>query len=98
MCDFEHPPVASLAKQRDHEEEEEQLTAFISDVIRQSRGIYGQRKIKKEFNKQGWTVSRRRIVRIMKAQGHFIYTKSAKIKSNLLTALFICIRFNRTNG
>ncbi|QNM42542.1 IS3 family transposase [Shouchella clausii] len=72
MCAILNIPRSTFyyeAKQRDHEEEEEQLTALISDLFRQSRGIYGQRKIKKELTKQGWTVSRRRIGRIMKAQG-----------------------------
>ncbi|XOQ14023.1 MAG: HTH-21 domain-containing protein [Shouchella clausii] len=72
MCAILNIPRSTFyyeAKQRDHAEEEEQLTALISDLFRQSRGIYGQRKIKKELNKQGWTVSRRRIGRIMKAQG-----------------------------
>ncbi len=64
MCAILNIPRSTFyyeAKQRDHAEEEEQLTAIISDVFRQSRGIYRQRKIKKELKKQGWTVSRRRI-------------------------------------
>jgi putative transposase len=55
------------AKIRDHQEEE--LTTLIIKIFKDSRNIYGQRKIKKELQKQGWTVSRRRIGRIMKQQG-----------------------------
>ncbi|CQR46053.1 hypothetical protein BN1058_00297 [Paraliobacillus sp. PM-2] len=55
------------AKIRDNQEEE--LTALISDIFKQSRNNYGQRKIKVELKKHGWIVSRRRIGRIMKAQG-----------------------------
>lgn len=48
---------------------EYELTNLIEDIFRNSRDIYGQRKIKKELEKQGWQVSRRRIGRIMKEQG-----------------------------
>ncbi len=56
------------AKIRDTQEEEE-LTNVIVKIFKDSRNIYGQRKIKKELAKQGWQVSRRRIGRIMKEQG-----------------------------
>ncbi len=55
------------AKIRD--EQEEELTAQIVDIFNKSRQNYGQRKIKVELKKLGWTVSRRRIGRIMKEQG-----------------------------
>ncbi|MDY0409874.1 IS3 family transposase [Paracerasibacillus soli] len=55
------------AKVRDVQDEE--LTALIVKVFKDSRNIYGQRKIKRELQRQGWTVSRRRIGRIMKEQG-----------------------------
>lgn len=55
------------AKIRDNRDEE--LTALIVKIFKDSRNIYGQRKIKKEIQKQGWTVSRRRIGRIMNEQG-----------------------------
>jgi len=48
---------------------DEELTTLIVDIFKNSRDIYGQRKIKKELEKLGWTVSRRRISRIMKEQG-----------------------------
>ena len=53
------------AKIRDNQE----LIELIVEIFKNSRQIYGQRKIKKELEKQGWKVSRRRIGRIMKAQG-----------------------------
>ena len=55
------------AKIRDHQEDE--LTKLIIKIFKDSRHIYGQRKIKKELEKQGRKVSRRRIGRIMKEQG-----------------------------
>ncbi|MDY0404845.1 IS3 family transposase [Virgibacillus sp. 179-BFC.A HS] len=55
------------AKIRDNQDEE--LTALIVKIFKDSRNIYGQRKIKKELQKLGWQVSRRRIGRIMKEQG-----------------------------
>lgn len=45
------------------------LTKLIVEIFKNSRSIYGQRKMKKELEKQGWIVSRRRIGRIMKEQG-----------------------------
>jgi putative transposase len=55
------------AKIRDDNSEE--LTALITQIFKDSRNNYGQRKIKKELEKLGWQVSRRRIGRIMKEQG-----------------------------
>lgn len=55
------------AQIRDHHDEE--LTALVAKIFKDSRNIYGQRKIKKELEKLGWQVSRRRIGRIMKEQG-----------------------------
>jgi putative transposase len=55
------------AKIRDDQDEE--LTTLIIDIFKKSRDNYGQRKIKIELKKKGWTVSRRRIGRIMKEQG-----------------------------
>ena len=55
------------AKERDNQEEE--LTKLVVKIFKDSRNIYGQRKIKVELQKLGWQVSRRRIGRIMKEQG-----------------------------
>ncbi len=56
------------AKKKDTQEAED-LTACIVKIFNDSRQIYGQRKIKKELQKLGWQVSRRRIGRIMSEQG-----------------------------
>src|SRR5699024_6305209 len=55
------------AKERENREKE--LTKLIVKIFKDSRNIYGQRKIKLELKKLGWQVSRRRIGRIMKEQG-----------------------------
>lgn len=55
------------AKIRD--EQEDELTDLIVKLFKDSRNIYGQRKIKKELQKLGWQVSRRSIGRIMKEHG-----------------------------
>src|SRR5699024_5089453 len=70
MCDVLQIPRSTYyydAKIRDVQDED--LTNLIVDTFRNSRDIYGQRKIKKELEKLGWQVSRRRIGRIMKEQG-----------------------------
>lgn len=71
MCDVLQLPRSTYyyeAKVRDDSEETE-LTKLIIDIFKKSRSIYGQRKIKVELEKLGWTVSRRRIGRIMDEQG-----------------------------
>ena len=55
------------AKIRDNQDEA--LTNLIITIFKNSRDIYGQRKIKKELEKHDWQVSRRRIGRIMNEQG-----------------------------
>ncbi|AXF57354.1 IS3 family transposase [Salicibibacter kimchii] len=55
------------AKARANQDEE--LPTLIVDIFKSNRRVYGQRKIKKELEKLDWTVSRRRIGRIMKEQG-----------------------------
>src|SRR5690625_5194904 len=70
MCDVLQIPRSTYyyeAKNRENNDEE--LTTLIIDIFKKNRDIYGQRKIKKELEKLGWTVSRRRIGRIMKEQG-----------------------------
>ena len=70
MCDVLQIPRSTYyyeAKERENNDEE--LTILVVDIFKKSRSIYGQRKIKKELEKLGWTVSRRRIGRIMKEQG-----------------------------
>ena len=49
--------------------DESSLVNSIKEIFRVSRNNYGTRKIKKELAKDGIIVSRRRIGRIMKAEG-----------------------------
>lgn len=48
---------------------EDEMTTKIIEIFHLSRENYGTRKIKVEFKKQGFIVSRRRIGRIMREQG-----------------------------
>lgn len=59
--------------------DESKLVSDITDIFKASRNNYGTRKIKKELERQGKTVSRRRIGRIMKQEG---------LVSNYTTAQF----------
>lgn len=73
MCDVLQIPRSTYyyeAKIRDKDDEE--LTTLLVKIFKDSsysRSIYGQRKIKKELEKKGWKVSRRRISRIMSEKG-----------------------------
>ncbi|MBT2293480.1 IS3 family transposase [Paenibacillus albidus] len=48
---------------------EDDVTGAIVEIFEQNRSAYGTRKIKVELHKRGFTVSRRRIDRIVKEQG-----------------------------
>ena len=67
MCDVLQNARSTFyyeAKRQD-ESELEELTKLIGSIFTKSRKIYVQRKIKAELKRAGWTVSRRRIKRIM---------------------------------
>lgn len=64
------------AKER---KDESGLVSEITDIFKSSRNNYGTRKIKKELEKRGKQISRRRIGRIMKQEG---------LVSNYTTAQF----------
>lgn len=51
------------------ETDETELEQTIEDIFRKNRNVYGSRKIKKELNKAGLQVSRRKICVIMKRLG-----------------------------
>ncbi len=71
MCDVLQIPRSTYyyeAKERDTKADDE-LTKLIVKIFNDNRRVYGQRKIKRELQKKGWQVSRRRIGRIMKEQG-----------------------------
>lgn len=57
------------AKVREQQQAHQELTRQIVQIFRDSRSIYGQRKIKRMLEKQGEKASRRRISRIMREQG-----------------------------
>src|SRR5699024_2088305 len=70
MCDvLQIPRSTYYYESKNRENNDKELTTLIVDIFKKSRSIYGQRKIKKELGKLGWTVSRRRIGRIMNEQG-----------------------------
>src|SRR5690625_886893 len=48
---------------------DDKITELVVQIFKDSRNVYGQRKIKKELNQLGYQISRRRIGRIMKEQG-----------------------------
>ena len=56
------------------------LVSEVKEVFRQSRNNYGSRKIKKELAKQGKIVSRRKIRRIMNAEGLVSYYTVAQYR------------------
>ncbi|MBB5174428.1 putative transposase, partial [Texcoconibacillus texcoconensis] len=70
MCDvLQIPRSTYYYESKIRENNDEEVTKLIVEIFKNSRNIYGQRKIKVELKKLGWTVSRRRISRIMKEQG-----------------------------
>src|SRR5690625_866738 len=70
MCeDLQIPRSTYYYAERERNNQEDELTKLIIEIFKDSRNIYGQRKIKVELQKLGWQVSRRRIGRIMKEQG-----------------------------
>ncbi|MCS1351510.1 IS3 family transposase [Mechercharimyces sp. CAU 1602] len=96
MCDVLQIPRSSYYYEKKSEpSQEEELAVIIEEIFHKSRQTYGTRKIKVELRKAGWTVSRRRIGRIMKEQGlvskytvaQFRPSKSTCNESNLANRL-----------
>jgi len=70
MCDVLQIPRSTYYYQKkEQENNDDELVKSIVQIFKNSRNIYGQRKIKKELEKQGKIASRRKIGRIMKEQG-----------------------------
>src|SRR5690625_4384616 len=70
MCDVLQIPRSTYYYQaKERENNDDTITKLIVQIFKDSRDIYGQRKIKKELQKLAYQVSRRRIGRIMKEQG-----------------------------
>ncbi len=58
------------------EEENKTLTERLKSLFKQSRVTYGSRRLKRKLSEQGFQVSRRRIIRLMKKAG--LYCKTRK--------------------
>ena len=73
MCKLLNIPRSSLYYNANHKHgnryNDDEIISHIVDIFKQSRNNYGSRKIKVELYKQGFTVSRRRIRRVMNEQG-----------------------------
>src|SRR5699024_4045601 len=64
---YKYQEVHIIMKQKSNNKKNE-LTELVTKIFKESRNIYGQRKIKIELQKLGLQVSRRRIGCIMKEQ------------------------------
>ena len=69
MCKVLKIARATYYYESKQKEDETELITAIKEIFRCSRNNYGTRKIKIELSKQGQTVSRRKIARIMKHEG-----------------------------
>ena len=65
MCKVLKISRASVYYEAKPREDVEDLVEAIKEIFKASRNNYGTRKIKVELSKRGYTVSRRRIGRIM---------------------------------
>ncbi len=65
-----------VAPKTAREEENETLTERLKSLFKQSRATYGSRRLKRKLSEQGFQVSRRRIIRLMKKAG--LYCKTRK--------------------
>lgn len=69
MCKVLHLPRSTYYYEAKQKQNEDILEVTIVRIFKESRSNYGTRKIKVELNKEGYQVSRRKIGRIMKANG-----------------------------
>lgn len=69
MCKVLKLPRSTYYYESKSIESPDEITPKVIEIFRVSRNNYGTRKIKVELRKQGITVSRRKIGKIMKAQG-----------------------------
>ncbi|MDQ0497356.1 transposase InsO family protein [Paenibacillus brasilensis] len=71
MCDVLKIPRSTYYYEegKDEATSEDETSSIVIDIFQTSRQNYGTRKIKKALHQQGFTVSRRRIGRIMKEYG-----------------------------
>jgi putative transposase len=86
MCDVLQVPRSTYYyESKAQEKNEEELSQLINKIFHDNRQAYGTRKIKAELQKKGWSVSRRRIGRLMKAQGLVSKYTVAQYKSSRST-------------
>lgn len=69
MCRVLQLPRSTYYYESKQKSDDSSLVTTIVDIFQSSRNNYGTRKIKKELEKKGMVVSRRRIGRIMKQNG-----------------------------
>jgi len=69
LCKALNVPRSTYYYEAKIKPDESELVSLIKGIFISSRCNYGTRKIKKELQKKGKQVSRRRIGRIMKSQG-----------------------------
>lgn len=69
MCRVLQLPRSTYYYESKAKEATDEITPKVIEIFKASRNNYGTRKIKVELSKQGYTVSRRKIGRIMKQNG-----------------------------
>ena len=69
MCDVLDLPRSTFYYEPIEKERKNEMKQAIQTIFIKSRNNYGTRKIKVELNKQGYSLSRRRIGRIMNELG-----------------------------
>ena len=97
MCDvLQIPRSTYYYKAKARENNDDIITDFIIKIFKDSRNIYGQRKIKRELYKLGYQVSRRRIGRIMKEQGLVSKYTVAQFSVDIPKRVFISLKVGVT--
>ena len=89
MCKVLNIPRSTYYYEAKQKPVQDNLAAEIREIFRQSRNNYGTRKIKKELAKKEYTVSRRRIGRIMKQEGLVSSYTVAQYKPHV-DKLYLC--------
>ena len=69
MCKILQISRSGFYKYKEPQENKDEHTELVSKIFRDDQKAYGTRRIKKECQRQGVTVSRQRIGRIMDSEG-----------------------------
>ena len=83
MCKVLAMPRSTYYYESNAKEITDEITPKIIEIFKKSRNNYGTRKIKVELKKLGFKVSRRRIGRVMKANGLVSNYTVAQYKPNI---------------